>query len=457
MDVCINAVKSLLKGCDEETRIDCEEVLIENYQDLLKIPDFFKIPMNSICSIVKRIPFDDTYLQELITKLVENGREDTPMILNAIDPGTDPVFVSMVKIISCITTSKLCAKFEDAYKEESCLSYIDPDNVSQSSEISSYSKDLIEAIKNNDLSYIKGIKENGELDVEKGYTDSCYTLLHFAAKNGKLEIVKYLIEECEANVDSENCDESTPLHQAIKGRNIDIVKYLIEEKKASITKRDSSGRNALIIATLCNSYDIIKYLIEQCKAKPEKTDLTGNTPLHIAVQNRNLKVIKYLVENVKVNIDPINQKGMSPLHYAAKSKPAYIIDYLIKHGANMDIKAKNGQTPEDFCKKREGGIKNHFEKIKFQKKLNKELPATQKTKKEPESKKLNKEPLATQKPSPVRKENQNGIEAIKKVLKNRGISDPRIRIMTSKLNAEEIKRLNEDNDYFEEWQSRYNK
>ena len=148
---------------------------------------------------------------------------------------------------------------------------------------------------------------------------------------------------------------------------------------------------------------------------------------------------------------------MSPLHYAAKSKPAYIIDYLIKHGANMDIKAKNGQTPEDFCKKREGGIKNHFEKIKFQKKLNKELPATQKTKKEPESKKLNKEPLATQKPSPVRKENQNGIEAIKKVLKNRGKSDPRIRIMTSKLNAEEIKRLNEDNDYFEEWQSRYNK
>lgn len=54
------------------------------------------------------------------------------------------------------------------------------------------------------------------------------TLLHIAAYNGHLEIVKHLIEKG-AKVNSVNEGGYTPLHFAIEENRLDIVKYLVDK------------------------------------------------------------------------------------------------------------------------------------------------------------------------------------------------------------------------------------
>jgi ankyrin repeat protein len=53
--------------------------------------------------------------------------------------------------------------------------------------------------------------------------------------NGHLEVVKYLYEECHANVEAKDNDGYTPIICASINGYLEIVKYLVEECHATIT------------------------------------------------------------------------------------------------------------------------------------------------------------------------------------------------------------------------------
>jgi ankyrin repeat protein len=50
-------------------------------------------------------------------------------------------------------------------------------------------------------------------------------------------IVKYLVEQCHANVESKDCLGFTALHRACCRCNLDIVKNLVEQGKANVEAR----------------------------------------------------------------------------------------------------------------------------------------------------------------------------------------------------------------------------
>lgn len=49
-----------------------------------------------------------------------------------------------------------------------------------------------------------------------------------------------------AEIDAENKDGNTPLHFAARRGHIDVVKYLIEEKGANSTIPNNEGKNQVI-------------------------------------------------------------------------------------------------------------------------------------------------------------------------------------------------------------------
>jgi hypothetical protein len=63
-----------------------------------------------------------------------------------------------------------------------------------------------------------------------------FTLLTWAAKNGKLDIVKYFVEECGINIWATDGFGYTPLMQAEKNNRQDVIDYL--EIKSGIRKVD---------------------------------------------------------------------------------------------------------------------------------------------------------------------------------------------------------------------------
>ena len=436
MEIVRFAVTKLCSGCDDEKKREkCEDSIIKFYPKFLEIPEFSEIPMDSICSIVSQIQYDSEFLINLINTLVAKGRKDTPMILNAINPTDDESLGTLVKIISSITTSELCKRLLPAYELEECLVRPDDDdNASVFSNSSCISKELFTALNNNNLNYFKKLKESGELDTEKEYNESGDKILHIAAKKGKLKIVKYLIEECGAEVDSLNINDSTPLHKAIGAFKGSTAEYLISECKADITIRDCQGCNALFVATCSRNIQIVKYLIEQCKAKANKTDENGNTPLHIAVKRGDLRIMKYLVNQAKVKIDPINEKGNTPLHYAVKSKPVLFIDFLVKHGAKIDIMNKEEKTPESIGLEKDGPVKNYFESLK-----------------KPKSSPKTTTERLTSKTTPKPTKPKYSLDDLMKKLKECGYSEAVIKVMTNGIADKEIQRLCSDEKYFNEW------
>ena len=77
-------------------------------------------------------------------------------------------------------------------------------------------------------------------NVEENYNSYGKTALIAASEEGHLEVVKYLVEQCHANVEAKDNDGYTPLIRASENGHLEVVKYLVEQCHAKITKETIS-------------------------------------------------------------------------------------------------------------------------------------------------------------------------------------------------------------------------
>ena len=164
-----------------------------------------------------------------------------------------------------------------------------------------------------------GGEVGGEGEGEDGASESSADLsgqLIRASKDGDLGKVKYLVEV--EHVDPHSCRDSeydaTPLHWASIYGHLDIVRYLVEEQQCDVECRDKYGGTPLHCAALGGRLDIVQYLISERGCDPMCRGQYGSTPLHHACQEGKLNVVKYLVEDVKVELSCRDEYDATPLH-----------------------------------------------------------------------------------------------------------------------------------------------
>lgn len=105
--------------------------------------------------------------------------------------------------------------------------------------------------------------------------------LHYASKDGSLDIVKHLLENM-AKPDTKDVDWRTPLMVACEYGKLEVVKYLCK-KSAQIDFQDKNQRTALMYACL-NSYEgVALWLVQKRNAQPNIQDFQGDTPLGVAI------------------------------------------------------------------------------------------------------------------------------------------------------------------------------
>ena len=219
--------------------------------------------------------------------------------------------------------------------------------------------------------------------------------LHLAAENSCLEVVKYLVEEKGADVNvgdyykkvplhlaAENtCQEVkkysvkekdvnfngiTILHNAADDGDLEMVKYLIEKGaridlkingKTPLNVLEHKGYkhvvDSIVKKLTKRFFDAVKYedlsevldLINQGVSVNVK-DRNGQTLLHCAAINGKLKVVKYLVEKKHADVNVKDDSGMVPLHYAIMTANLEMIMYLTEtKGIDLNVIDDNGQTP----------------------------------------------------------------------------------------------------------------
>jgi len=108
---------------------------------------------------------------------------------------------------------------------------------------------------------VKILLESG-VDAYKVDNDGC-TPLYIASQKGYLKVVKYLVEECKAEVDKARETGESSLYVATQEGRFEVLKFLVEVGNAHVNKRDNRGSTPLFIAKfyLTNvSEDVVKYL-----------------------------------------------------------------------------------------------------------------------------------------------------------------------------------------------------
>ncbi|KAM3854069.1 palmitoyltransferase ZDHHC13 isoform 3-T3 [Vipera latastei] len=198
-----------------------------------------------------------------------------------------------------------------------------------------------------------GLLERCQELVEAGYDvrqpdKENVTLLHWAAINNRLDLVKYFISKG-AVVDQLGGDlNSTPLHWAIRQGHLSMA-ILLLKYGADPTLTDGEGYSSLHLAVLFQHMPIIAYLISKGQSV-DTTDLNGYTPLMLSAH----KVIGREPTNFLVKFNPIvnavdNIEKNTALHWAVIAGNINAVDVLLEAGSSLDIKNAKGQRPLDLA------------------------------------------------------------------------------------------------------------
>ena len=210
---------------------------------------------------------------------------------------------------------------------------------------------LLEACRGGSLARVKYLVEEQHVDPHSCKDDDKNSPLHWASLYRHSDIVRYLVEEQNCDVECRNMEGVTPLHYTA---SFDLMQYFIIDRHCDPKCEDRYGQNSLHWA--CGEFpnlDVVKFLIETGNVDASRQDSDGNTPLSLVVEYGTRAITKYLVEKQPCALDICNRDGLTPLHKAVEAGNIDVIRYLISEkGCNPELKTRNGATPLEIACRR---------------------------------------------------------------------------------------------------------
>ena len=141
-----------------------------------------------------------------------------------------------------------------------------------------------------------------------------WSLLHYAAKEGQLEVFKFIVNTLvDKNPKSSAMEGKTPLHIASEYGKVEICKYIMKKMEEKVSPTNESG-----IFIRNKKLDI-----------SPKMD-NGRTPLHLAAINDHSNVCRCLMEHMEdeKDMNPKDNEGKTPLILAAEKENWYAVNAI---------------------------------------------------------------------------------------------------------------------------------
>uniref|UniRef100_A0A665VEA1 Palmitoyltransferase n=1 Tax=Echeneis naucrates TaxID=173247 RepID=A0A665VEA1_ECHNA len=266
---------------------------------------------------------------------------------------------------------------EEYEKEAGCVPILHPEeikpqshynhgyseNVSRKNHVDDYSTwDIVKATQYGIFERCRELVEAG-FDVRQPDKENV-TLLHWAAINNRIDLVKYYISKG-AIVDQLGGDlNSTPLHWATRQGHLSMVVQLMKYG-ADPSLIDGEGCSCVHLAAQFGHTSIVAYLI----AKGQDVDMmdqNGMTPLMwAAYRTHSVDPTRLLLTfNVSVNLGDKYHKNTA-LHWAVLAGNTTVISLLLDANANVDAQNIKGETPLDLAKQRKNvWMINHLQEAR---------------------------------------------------------------------------------------------
>jgi len=194
------------------------------------------------------------------------------------------------------------------------------------------------------VDHLQALLTKHSLDVNQGDYDK-RTALHIAAAEGRLGVVKLLIDKFEAADSPVDRWGGTPLDDALRHKHYAIVKYLDDRGAHRGLMSSSAEENAATqMCKAASSGDIVhlRTLVTRHQLNINEGDYDSRTAMHLAASQGELDVIRQLMEVFKADNSPMDRWGGTPLDDAIRHNHAEVRDFLVQVGA------KRGRTGQQF-------------------------------------------------------------------------------------------------------------
>ncbi|KAJ7373499.1 hypothetical protein OS493_011096 [Desmophyllum pertusum] len=191
--------------------------------------------------------------------------------------------------------------------------------------------------------------------------------LHYAAQGDQMDVVKFIVQK-NGNVLAKTSNGDGVLHLATR---LELVRYFVEQHEADIHGRNSLGRTPLHVAALKGQSDTVSYLLNQ-GADINSREESGRSALFYAVYEGHAAAAKggpvcdvdlfevaasrgltdvlqlLLDRGLCDTVDRVNRYGETPLMEAASGGHYDTVAFLLDHGANVNGVSKT-EVAKDTC------------------------------------------------------------------------------------------------------------
>ncbi|XP_071111894.1 serine/threonine-protein phosphatase 6 regulatory ankyrin repeat subunit A-like [Haliotis cracherodii] len=194
-------------------------------------------------------------------------------------------------------------------------------------------------------------------------------ILHVACLGGHTDMVKYVLSQKIADINSRGQYEMTPLmmaaekghrqvfdllvtqgadvflvdddrnnilHVACLGGHTDMVKYVLSQKVADINSRGQYGRTPLMMAAEKGHRQVFDLLVTQ-GADVSLVDDNRNNILHVACLGGHTDMVKYVLSQKVADINSRGQYGRTPMMMSAEKGHRQVFDLLVIQGADVSL------------------------------------------------------------------------------------------------------------------------
>ncbi|KAK2509658.1 hypothetical protein MC885_000556, partial [Smutsia gigantea] len=140
------------------------------------------------------------------------------------------------------------------------------------------------------------------------------TLLHYAARHGRRDVLAYLAESWDLDIEAADRDYKRPLHEAASAGHLDCVRYLLG-RGAAVDCLKKADWTPLMMACTRRNIEVIQDLVEH-GANPLLKNKDGWNTFHIASREGDPLILQYLLTVCPVAWKTESKIGRTPLHTA---------------------------------------------------------------------------------------------------------------------------------------------
>lgn len=180
---------------------------------------------------------------------------------------------------------------------------------------------------------------------DRGTRDRAYGLtpLQFAARHGRLDICRLLIEHG-AEVYTHPHATYPPVIEAAWAGHQDVVDYFLHEIPDKAPGTNGLGV-AINLAAREGWADIVRQHIERDPLSVHQRGWIGDTPLHWPAHNNKVAIVEMLLDaGANIEAEENNWIGGRPLHWAAEHAPD-CVRLLLDRGAEVDSRNTRRGSP----------------------------------------------------------------------------------------------------------------